>query len=63
MWVNEWNQTEPYDASATEATDHFSTGLGIGFGVLHTPEVVPGAKGRMTDRASRKAMTAQDLKL
>jgi thioredoxin-related protein len=50
--VNEWNQTKSYQGDKSEL-EHAATELENSYGVLNTPEIVPFAQGRMTDRVSR----------
>ncbi len=59
--VNEWNQVQSHQDTLPETWGHSSTELDSSFGVLHTPEAVPSAKGRMTDRASRILQIGQKL--
>jgi hypothetical protein len=51
--MNVWNQPEYYQESILETGEQAYSEWGKGSGVLHTPEIIPHAQGRLTDRASR----------
>jgi len=60
--VSEWNQAAPYQRAIPEAIENYPTEMANGFGVLHIPESVEFAHGRLTDRASRMLMMTRSSK-